>query len=229
MFPNQPIRALYPQHLAMMAQFQATPQTKDLAAMSAFLANLQKINQANLLAQKYEKEYSVMQPQAPVVSAREVSSVSPAQSLNTKRNLDVKLEQEIEENIQKKLKTPINAITTMNNIAAHTTSTKTNMTPIRNAKLPARFQTNYMKYKKSQKKVNGSFEAGDQVSKVLAFKFNKDTKNIQYLVEWKPRKDGTKPQQTFVDRDILLQRDASAVAVYYENQIFSARNSFAFQ
>jgi len=226
MFPNQPIRALYPQQLAMMAQYQALPQNKDVTAMNAFLANLHKINRANYLSQKYEKEFSLMQAQASIASAHNSPPLGAMQSLNMKRNLDVKLEQDYEETIQKKVKTQMNPV---NTVVAHTTSTKTNMTPIRDSKLTAKFPTNYMKYKKLQKKVNGSFEAGDQVLKVLAFKFNEDNKNIQYLVEWKPRKDGTKPQSTYIDRDVLLAKDASAVAIYFENQIFNARSSFAFQ
>lgn len=241
MFSSQPMRSLFIQQqqqlqqqkqLAMMAQFQNMSQNKnrDALLMNAYLSNLQNMNQAHLLNQQnYPKDLNPVQ--AKVFSeaetgskshssySNEVSPVEKLASLNAKRRLDLKQDNESEEVIQKKLREAYNI--------AHTTSTSNGVVPTKALQTIPKVQKNYLRSTKmAKKKVTGSFETGDQVLKIMAFKFDKDANNMMYLVEWKSRNDGLKPENSYIDRVKLLEKDPASVAIYFENQIFNSRSSF---
>jgi len=236
MFSSQPVRNLFFQQqqqlqqqkqLAMMAQLQNMSQNKnrDALMMNAYLTNLQNLGQAHPLNQQSNVLQAKLISEAETGSkshssySNEVSPVENLTSLNVKRRLDVKNDTETEEILQKKLREAYNI--------AHTTSTLNNVVPPKALQNVPKAQKNYLRLTKMpKKKVSGSFETGDQVLKIMAFKFEKETSNMMYLVEWKSRSDGHKPENSYIDRVKLLEKDPTSVAIYFENQIFNSRNSF---
>jgi len=233
MFSSQPVRNLFFQQqqqlqqqkqLAMMAQLQSMSQNKnrDNMMMNAYLSNFQNMSQASALNQQANALQAKILSEAETGSKSQSSysnEVSPVGNLNGKRRLDLKNDNDTEEILQKKLREAYNI--------AHTTSTLNNVVPPKALQNVATVQKNYLKYTKMpKKKVSGSFESGDQVLKIMAFKFEKETSNMMYLVEWKSRDDGLKPENSYIDRVKLLEKDPTSVAIYFENQIFNSRNSF---
>jgi len=230
MFPNQPVKALYP-NMALMAQYQNMFQNREMLLMNAYLNNCQKAQQANMLNKKQEKELilqaSVLSEAASTPPEHQVFAIDPRaiesyqQSLNMKRMFDTtRADIDSEENILKKMK--------LASDLAHTTSTLNNTMPYQNHQEILKLEKNIQKvYKPSKKELLGSYEVGDQALRILAFKFDKDGKSLLYSVEWKPRKNGLKPQNSYVERATILEKDPYLVAVYYENQILGAKNSFA--
>ncbi len=234
MFSAQPMRNLFIQQqqqlqqqkqLAMMAQLQNMSQNKnrDAFMMNAYLSNLQNMNQAHLMNQNpvQAKVFSEAETGSKSHSSysNEVSPVEKLASLNGKRRLDIKQDNESEELIQKKLREAYNI--------AHTTSTSNGVVPAKALQTLPKVQKNYLRSTKMpKKKMAGAFETGDQVLKIMAFKFDKDANNMMYLVEWKSRNDGMKPENSYIDRVKLLEKDPTSVAIYFENQIFNSRSSF---
>jgi len=207
----------------MMAQLQSMSQNKnrDTLMMNTYLSNLQNMNQANVMNQHAHAIQAKILSEAETGSKSQSSysnEVSPVENLNGKRRLDLKNDTDTEEILQKKLREAYNI--------AHTTSTLNNVVPPKALQNVAKAQKNYLRYTKMPKKVSGSFETGDQVLKIMAFKFEKETSNMMYLVEWKSRNDGLKPENSYIDRVKLLEKDPTSVAIYFENQIFNSRNSF---
>lgn len=232
MFPiqHQPTRPFYP-NPALMNPFQGIPPNRDLLMMNAMLNNLQKINQANLYNQKLEKDLRMFQTsphneavhgsKAPSTCSTDSPVIENPKTQTFKRKHDIKFENENQESLQKKAKIFNEALqaASAKNFAVHSNLHEGS----KMHKLPQKID------KIAKKQRGGSFEAGDKAAKITSFRFEKDRNTISYLVEWKPREDGTKPSSCYVERSKLLENDPVVVALYYENQVFSMRNSFATQ
>ena len=65
--------------------------------------------------------------------------------------------------------------------------------------------------------------------RILAFKFNQDLNDFMYLVEWKERADGMKPNNSFLSKAELLRIDPTMIISYYEKQVAHTFQNFLFE
>lgn len=64
--------------------------------------------------------------------------------------------------------------------------------------------------------------------RILAFKFNSELQDFMYLVEWKERADGMKPNNSFLSKAELLKIDPTMIISYYEKQVAHTFHNFLF-
>lgn len=65
--------------------------------------------------------------------------------------------------------------------------------------------------------------------RILAFKYDRKLQDFMYLVEWKERADGMKPNNSFLSKGELLRIDPAMIIAYYEKQVANTFQNFLFE
>lgn len=65
----------------------------------------------------------------------------------------------------------------------------------------------------------GTFEVGDRVDSLKEVKKDHETKKVSFLVEWKKRRNGTQPKQSWVKDDDLRIYDPDSLCVFLLSKI----------
>jgi len=73
---------------------------------------------------------------------------------------------------------------------------------------------------------NGASESQKDVPKtVLTFKLDDNSQEFMYLVEWRPRKDGTCLTNSYLSKNEILKIDPSLLVNFYEDQMLKLMNA----
>lgn len=70
-----------------------------------------------------------------------------------------------------------------------------------------------------QERIEACIALGDEPKRIKGLKIDKATKATYYLVEWKTRPNGYRPQDRYVKSDEVLKSYGNLVAIFYESQL----------
>jgi len=171
------------------------------------------INQNTPSEQKnsYHQQHAMEQKKkAEMIQAYRQRMVPKTPEFGAKRAFDYRNETSVKiENeafVQKKLKTNY-----LNAVETHSDSTSEGS--LDHGDFKVKFEETV------QERIEASLAFGDEPKRIKGLKIDKATKTTYYLVEWKTRSSGYKPQDRYVKSDEVLKSHGNLVAIFYESQL----------
>ena len=146
-------------------------------------------------------------PQVPRQRTVPSVNVSGKRAMDYQNDISVKIENQAF--IQKKVKTLA---------AMETTSDSTSEGSLDHNDLKVKFEEPVVQVR-VQERIEGSIALGDEPKRIKGLKMDKATKATYYLVEFKTRPTGYKPQDRYVRSDEVLKSYGNLVAIFYETQL----------